>query len=72
MVFIVGGRSGLSAFLLAYSITVREIRKHTPGAKALFRLVPERPKAKALGYLEAKAPVCTAAVDEIYYAPSLA
>jgi hypothetical protein len=31
------------------------IRRHTPGAKAHLFLSIERPKAKALGYLEAKA-----------------
>jgi hypothetical protein len=29
--------------------------RHTPGAKAPFSLESERPKAKALGYLDAKA-----------------
>jgi hypothetical protein len=32
----------------------RAIRKHTPGAEAPFLRFVERPKAKALGYLEAK------------------
>jgi len=34
---------------------LRAIRRHTPGAEALVVGVVERPKAEALGYLEAKA-----------------
>jgi hypothetical protein len=33
---------------------VRKLRRHTPGAEAPFRLNPEKPKAEALGYLEAR------------------
>jgi hypothetical protein len=36
------------------------IRRHTPGAKAPLSCGPERPKAEALGYLEATAKTATA------------
>ena len=58
------GRGDLGSGFVKSGATIRE---HTPGAKARYVARPQRPKVKALGYLEAQhvssAAFCGVGVD---------